>query len=83
MESPLSHLAMISSSILFVVLYLMRRALLGNKRKYPSVDDTVLYQLLNFGRLVEYQMVELGLGPDLFGPAHGTIIWHGSWHSPV
>ncbi|KAG8065892.1 hypothetical protein GUJ93_ZPchr0004g39238 [Zizania palustris] len=55
MESPLSHPAMISLSILFVALYLVRHALLGKKRKYPPVAGTVLHQLLNFGRLVEYQ----------------------------
>ncbi|KAL5214698.1 hypothetical protein ABZP36_003850 [Zizania latifolia] len=55
MESPLSRPAMTSLSILLVALYLACRALLGKKRKYPPVAGTVLHQVLNFGRLVEYQ----------------------------
>uniref|UniRef100_A0A0D9W8F5 Cytochrome P450 n=1 Tax=Leersia perrieri TaxID=77586 RepID=A0A0D9W8F5_9ORYZ len=57
MEPPLSHPAMIALSLLLVALYLASRGLLGGKKrkKYPPVAGTVLHQLLNFGRFVEYQ----------------------------
>ncbi|KAF0891484.1 hypothetical protein E2562_009897 [Oryza meyeriana var. granulata] len=53
--APLNHPAMVTLLLLLVALYLGRRALLGNKRKYPPVAGTVLHQLVNFGRLAEYQ----------------------------
>ncbi|CAL5025872.1 unnamed protein product [Urochloa decumbens] len=42
--------------LLLALYYLARRRRAGGKnRKYPPVAGTVLHQLLNFGRLVEYQ----------------------------
>jgi cytochrome P450 len=57
MESPLSRPALLALSLLLLLaLYLARRRRAGgNNRKYPPVAGTVLHQLLNFGRLVEYQ----------------------------
>lgn len=49
--------SLLALSLLLLALYLARRALLGNKgrKNYPPIAGTVLHQLLNFGRLVEYQ----------------------------
>ncbi|CAN6229252.1 unnamed protein product [Urochloa humidicola] len=42
--------------VLLVALYLARRRRTGGKnQKYPPVAGTVLHQLFNFGRLVDYQ----------------------------
>ncbi|OEL17280.1 Cytochrome P450 704C1 [Dichanthelium oligosanthes] len=42
--------------VLLLALYLARRRRAGGKnRKYPPVAGTVLHQLFNFGRLMEYQ----------------------------
>ncbi|RLM73614.1 hypothetical protein C2845_PM15G19160 [Panicum miliaceum] len=59
MDSPPSHPALLAPSLvllLLLALYLARRRRgAGKNRKYPPVAGTVLHQLLNFGRLVEYQ----------------------------
>ncbi|KAF8702529.1 hypothetical protein HU200_032910 [Digitaria exilis] len=58
MDSPLSQPTLLALSLLLLLaLYLARRRLTGGRktRKYPPVAGTVLHQLLNFGRLVEYQ----------------------------
>jgi len=57
MDSPLGRPALLALSVLLLVaLYLARRRRArGKNRKYPPVAGTVLHQLLNFDRLVEYQ----------------------------
>ncbi|CAN6268973.1 unnamed protein product [Urochloa humidicola] len=59
MDLPLSQPALLALSLLLLVaLYLAarRHRAGGNKnRNYPPVAGTMLHQLLNFGRLVEYQ----------------------------
>ncbi|PUZ48544.1 hypothetical protein GQ55_7G253200 [Panicum hallii var. hallii] len=58
MDSPPSQPALLALSLvlLLAALYLARRRRArGKNRKYPPVAGTVLHQLLNFGRLVEYQ----------------------------
>ncbi|KAG2574166.1 hypothetical protein PVAP13_7KG295306 [Panicum virgatum] len=56
MDSPLSRPALLALSLLLLALYLARRHLArGKNRTYPPVAGTVLHQVLNFGRLVEYQ----------------------------
>ncbi|RCV35035.1 hypothetical protein SETIT_7G206600v2 [Setaria italica] len=57
MDSPLSQPALLALSLLFLLaLHLARRRRgRGRNRNYPPVAGTVLHQLLNFGRLVEYQ----------------------------
>ncbi|CAM0903273.1 unnamed protein product [Alopecurus aequalis] len=55
MDSPLSQPMLLALPLLFLALFLARRALLGKRRNYPPVAGTVLHQLLNFGRLAEYQ----------------------------
>ncbi|CAN6229253.1 unnamed protein product [Urochloa humidicola] len=58
MDLPLSQPALLALSLLLLLaLYLAgrRRRAGGKNRKYPPVAGTMLHQLLNFGRLVEYQ----------------------------
>nr|CAB3485492.1 unnamed protein product [Digitaria exilis] len=59
MESPLSEPAMLALCLLVLLLavYFVRRRRGPGKHRgnYPPVAGTVLHQLLNFGRLVEYQ----------------------------
>jgi len=56
MDSPLSRPALLALSLLLLALYLARRhRARGKNRTYPPVAGTVLHQVLNFGRLVEYQ----------------------------
>ena len=57
MDSPLGRPALLALSVLLLVaLYLARRRRArGKNRKYPPVAGTLLHQLLNFDRLVEYQ----------------------------
>ncbi|KAL6882674.1 hypothetical protein ACP4OV_011364 [Aristida adscensionis] len=53
MESPLSHPALLALPLLLLaLLYLARRR--HRSRRYPPVAGTMLHQLFNFGRLVEY-----------------------------
>jgi cytochrome P450 len=57
MDSPPSQPALLALFfVLLLALYLARRRrAAGKNRKYPPVAGTVLHQLFNFGRLVEYQ----------------------------
>ncbi|XP_034601869.1 cytochrome P450 704C1 [Setaria viridis] len=57
MDSPPSQPALLALTlVLLLALYLARRRrAAGKNRKYPPVAGTVLHQLFNFGRLVEYQ----------------------------
>ncbi|CAM0903271.1 unnamed protein product [Alopecurus aequalis] len=55
MDSPLSQPTLLALSLLLLALYLSRRALIGKRRNYPPVAGTMIHQLLNFGRLAEYQ----------------------------
>uniref|UniRef100_A0ACD5UUI0 Uncharacterized protein n=2 Tax=Avena sativa TaxID=4498 RepID=A0ACD5UUI0_AVESA len=55
MDSPPSQPTLLALSLLLLALYLARRALLGKRRNYPPVAGTMIHQLLNFGRLAEYQ----------------------------
>jgi cytochrome P450 len=58
MDSPLSQPALLALSLLPLLLALhlaRRRRAAGKNRKYPPVAGTMLHQLFNFGRLVEYQ----------------------------
>ena len=58
MDSPPIQPALLALSLvlLLAALYIARRRRArGDNRKYPPVAGTVLHQLLNFGRLVEYQ----------------------------
>ncbi|KAK1684844.1 hypothetical protein QYE76_045692 [Lolium multiflorum] len=55
MDSPLSQPTLLALSLLLLALYIARRALLGKRRNYPPVAGTMLHQLVNFGRLAEYQ----------------------------
>ena len=58
MDSPPIQPALLALSLvlLLAALYIARRRRArGDNRKYPPVAGTVLHQLLNFDRLVEYQ----------------------------
>jgi cytochrome P450 len=58
MDSLLSQAALLALSLLLLLsLYLarLRRGGSEHRRKYPPVAGTMLHQLLNFDRLVEYQ----------------------------
>ncbi|KAG2568177.1 cytochrome P450 704C1-like isoform X2 [Panicum virgatum] len=58
MDSPPIQPALLALTLvlLLAALYIARRRRArGDNRKYPPVAGTVLHQLLNFGRLVEYQ----------------------------
>jgi cytochrome P450 len=55
MDSPLSQPTLLALSLLLLALYLARRSLVGKRRNYPPVAGTMLHQLVNFGRLAEYQ----------------------------
>uniref|UniRef100_A0ACD6AJ25 Uncharacterized protein n=1 Tax=Avena sativa TaxID=4498 RepID=A0ACD6AJ25_AVESA len=55
MDSPVSQPTVVALSLLLLALYLARRALLGKRRNYPPVAGTMIHQLLNLRRLVDYQ----------------------------
>ncbi|CAL5054046.1 unnamed protein product [Urochloa decumbens] len=77
MESPLSLPALLALSLaLLVALHLARRRRgAGKNRNYPPVAGTVLHQLLNYGRLMEY-LTELSRRHRTFRvltPTHNKI----------
>jgi cytochrome P450 len=55
MDSPLSQPTLLALSLLLLAVYLARRALLGESRNYPPVAGTMIHQLFNLRRLVDYQ----------------------------
>jgi cytochrome P450 len=51
----LSQPTLLALSLLLLAVYLARRALLGESRNYPPVAGTMIHQLFNLRRLVDYQ----------------------------